>query len=115
MKRGLALILACAAMPSAAAEQCVWPFRTGPADVGERMKADLGGSLNAACPAEARIAVSFRLPVAGTPQRVKVDAPDCKGAAPMLARWLKARHASEFMPYDAPQDVAFKIALRLPA
>ncbi len=115
MKRALALIAACAAMPSQAGEQCVWPFRTGPAEVATQMREDLGGVLKAACPAKTRIAVEFQLPTGKTPKRIKVDAPDCKAAAPAIARWIKARQAHEFMPYEKPQDVAFKIALRFAA
>jgi hypothetical protein len=115
MKRALALIAACAAMPSQAGEQCVWPFRIGPAEVAAQMREDLGGVLKSACPSKTRIAVEFQLPTGKTPKRIKVEAPDCKAATPAIARWIKARQADEFMPYEKPQDVAFKIALRLPA
>jgi|JI6StandDraft_1071083.scaffolds.fasta_scaffold817578_2 hypothetical protein len=115
MNRALAMLLICAAMPASAAEQCIWPFRTGPADVADRMKADLGATLKVACPAKTRIAVEFLLPAGKTPKRIKVDAPECKAAVPAIARWIKARQAEEFMPYQEPQAVAFKIALRFAA
>lgn len=115
MKRALALLVAGAAMPSQAGEQCVWPFRTAPAEVAARMRDDLGAGLKSACPAKTRIAVEFQLPAGKTPKRIKVDAPDCKAAGPAIARWIKARQAEEFMPFEKPQDVAFKIALRFAA
>jgi hypothetical protein len=102
-------------MPSQAGEQCVWPFRTGPAEVAARMREDLGTVLKAACPAKTRIAVAFLLPAGKTPKQIKVEAPECKAAVPAIARWIKARQAEDFMPYEAPQDVAFQIALRFAA
>lgn len=115
MKHALPLALLIAAMPAAAAEQCVWPFRTSPAEIAARMKADLGETLITACPAKTRIEVRFLLPTGKTPRKIDVAAKGCKAAEPAIARWLKARSTDDFMPYDKPQDVAFKIALRFSA